>query len=229
VDAQATTSAKRSRERTWWLRTLAVFQSPTSTFAALRDDSSEDADARQEPVLALMWLAGIAGVLAFGATTATLLDASVSTEFLSQPARLDPLEAAVFIFLAGVLYGIAAYWIGGGALHLGLRAAGGAGTYRQARHIVAFAAAPLVLLLVTVWPLRLAVYGGDLFRSGGADDGGADRWAFEAAELTLATWAAALLVLGVRAVHGWSLPRSAGAVVVAVLALFAVGWTFNAV
>jgi hypothetical protein len=51
-------------ERAWWLRTLAVLQAPTPVFAALRDDSQEAAAARQEPVTAIVLLAGIASVLA---------------------------------------------------------------------------------------------------------------------------------------------------------------------
>ncbi len=51
----------RSLQKEWWLRALAVFQSPRGTFAALRDDSVEAAEARQEPIMAIVILAGIAG------------------------------------------------------------------------------------------------------------------------------------------------------------------------
>jgi len=34
-----------------------------------------------------------------------------------------------------------------------------------------FASAPLALSLLLVWPVRLAIYGDDLFRSGGSDTG----------------------------------------------------------
>jgi hypothetical protein len=205
-----------SAEKEWWLRALAVFQSPSAVFAALRDDSKAQADARQEPVLALILLGGIAGVLTTP-TSAGLLD---GPEF-------DGLLAAVVLFLAGGLYGVATYWIGGGALHLGVRAAGGESSYRQARHVLAFAAAPLVLLLLVVWPLRLAVYGGDVFRSGGADEGGAARWVFGAFELGVFAWAASFLVLGVRAVHGWPLVRSLGGIVLALLVLILLGLVFS--
>ena len=41
-------TAEAGLEREWWLRTLAVFASPVSTFAALRDPSGSRADAREE-------------------------------------------------------------------------------------------------------------------------------------------------------------------------------------
>jgi hypothetical protein len=201
-----------SRERAWWLRTLALFRQPSATFAALRDDSPAEAEAREEPVLALALLAGIAGVLATP-TVGDLLDNR----------DRDALVVAVLVFLAGGLYGIATYWLGGGALHVGIRAAGGAGTYRQARHLLAFAAAPVALSLLVVWPLRLVAYGGDLFREGGADEEGAGRWVFEGLEAAFFLWAAALVVVGVRTVHGWPLVRALGAVALAGLALVVLG------
>ena len=207
-----------SAEREWWLRTLAVFQSPRTVFAALRDESREAAEAREEPVLALALLAGMAGVLATP-TVGDLLDSR----------ERDALVVAVLVFLAGSLYGLATYWLGGGALYLGLRAAGGEGTYRHARHLLAFAAAPLALLLLVMWPLRLAAYGGDIFREGGADERGAMPWLFEAAELASFAWAAGLLVYGVRIVYRWPLVRSLGALVLAALALVMLGLVFSVV
>ena len=62
-----------SPERQWWLRVPAVFLSPRSVFAALRNDSPEDVDARAEPVLAIVMLAGIAAALA-SPTARTLYD-----------------------------------------------------------------------------------------------------------------------------------------------------------
>jgi hypothetical protein len=211
----AQSDSPRFREKQWWLRAFAVFTSPTPVFAALRDDSDEAAEARQEPVLALLLLAGIAGVLA----TPTVGD------LLDDPRR-DGLVVAVLMFLAGALYGIATYWLGGGALALGIRAAGGVGSYRQARHLLAFAFAPLALALVVIWPLRLAAYGGDLFRDGGSDESGGARWAFEAVELAFFAWAAALLVLGVKTVHDWPVVRSLGALALAALALICFALVF---
>jgi hypothetical protein len=216
VDARVPAAGQAAPEKEWWLRSLAVFQSPSAVFMALRDDSEKQATARQEPVLALVWLAGIAGVLATP-SRGTLLDNS----------DVDGLLVAVLIFLGGGMYGLATYFLGGGAVYLGARAAGGTGSYRRARHLLAYAAAPLVLLLVVVWPVRLAVYGDDLFRTGGADSTGAGRWLFEAVEAAVFAWAFVLLVLGIRAVHGWRLVRSLGSLVLAALALLAFGVAFS--
>lgn len=207
--------ARGSAQRAWWLRTLAVFSSPASTFAALRDVSDEAATAREEPVLALTLLAGIAGVLATP-TVGGLLD---------DPLR-DPLVVAVVLFLAGGLYGAATYWLGGGALAVGIRAAGGAGSYRQARHLLAFAAAPVALSLLVLWPVRLAAYGEELFHRGGGDEGGAGRWIFAGAEAAFFAWAAVLLVLGVRTVHDWPLVRALGSLALAALALICLALVF---
>ena len=74
-------------------------------------------------------------------------------------------------------------------------------TYRQARHVLAFASAPVALSLLVLWPVRLAVYGEDLFRTGGSDHG-AGNTAFVVLELLFVAWSLALLVLGLRAVRG---------------------------
>ena len=70
--------------------------------------------------------------------------------------------------------------------------------------------APIALSLLLVWPLQLAVYGGDVFRRGGSDDGAGGR-VFDVLELGFAAWSAVLLLVGVRAVHGWTWSRSLGA------------------
>jgi hypothetical protein len=214
VTADAPVAA--SLEKEWWLRTVMVFQSPTAVFRGLRDDSDEAAGARQEPVLALVLLAGIAAILSWSPTTPTLLDR----------AGIDPLLGAVLIFLASGMYGGATYWLGGAALYFGARGAGSRGSYRRARHTLAYAAAPLALSLV-VWPLRIAVFGGDVFRRGGADDEGTGRVIFDALDAAFLAWAIVLLVLGLRAVERWSVLRAlvgvslAGLVVVAVTLVFA--------
>src|ERR687888_134899 len=50
-------------ERAWLARALLVLIDPRPVFAALRDDSEDAARARQEPILALVGLAGIASIL----------------------------------------------------------------------------------------------------------------------------------------------------------------------
>ena len=53
-----------------------------------------------------------------------------------------------------------------------------------------------------------------MFRSGGSDAGTGARL-FEVLELVFVAWTVVLLVLGIRAVHGWTWPRSGLAVAVA--------------
>jgi hypothetical protein len=173
-----------------------VLQSPRSVFAALRDDSDEAAGERQDVAGALVWLAGIAGVLA----------TSVARTLMDDPAR-DWIVVALWAFLAGGLYGFALYYAVGKVLHVALRRLGSRGSFRRARHVLAFAATPLALALVAYWPVRIGVYGAELFRTGGADGRGAGivlAWAFYA----FVVWALALLLVGVRTVHGWSWGRS---------------------
>jgi hypothetical protein len=207
VNARAPATAEVSPERQWWLRTLAIFQSPRPVFAALRNDSEEQAGARQEPVLAIILLAGIAGVLS-ARETGRLLDYW----------EIDLVEVVLLAFLTGGVYAFASYWIGGALLHLGIRAAGGEGSYRRSRHLLAFAAAPLALSLIVVWPVRLAVYGSDSFKRGG-DDEGTGQWIFTAVSIAFAVWATALLVLGVSVVQRWSLGRAAVSIALIALTL----------
>jgi hypothetical protein len=75
---------------------------------------------------------------------------------------------------------------------------------------VAFAAAPLALGLLVLWPLRLAAYGGDPFRAGGAD-AGVDGSALALVELGCALWALGLLVAGARYALGLPSERAIAA------------------
>jgi Yip1-like protein len=192
-----------SLQREWWLRALAVLQSPTAVFAALRDDSNDAAQARQEPILAIVLLAGMAGVLSTTVAGRLLDDRSV-----------DGVSVAVWTFLGGAIYAAVVYWLGGALLHGAGRALGSLGSYRRARHVLGFAVAPLALSLLLVWPVRLAVHGSDVFRTGGEDSGAGDR-VFEALALGSGLWTAGLLVSGMRAVNGWPWPRSLVAVALA--------------
>src|SRR5919205_4278718 len=107
-------------ERAWLLRALLVLIDPRPVFAALRDGSEEAAQARQEPITAIVILAGVASVL-WTPVAGTLLDNR----------ELDGIVVAVWAFVGGAFYGILGYWLGGGAPQLGLRAAGSPGGYRR--------------------------------------------------------------------------------------------------
>jgi hypothetical protein len=194
VNAAAEPRAPSQRE--WWLRTLAIFESPRTVFAALRDDSPEAAEARQEPVLAIVLLAGFAGVLS----------TSLAGRLLDDPDFRGSAAVFAWAFIGGGIYGTAVYWLGGLMVHAFTRGFGGSSSYRQARHIVAFAAAPLALSLLLVWPVRLAIYGGDVFRTGGSDSGIGDK-IFEALVIASFAWTLALVVVGVATVSGLSWPR----------------------
>lgn len=199
-------------EREWWLRVPAVLISPRAVFAALRNEEREDVEARSEPVLALILLAGVA--VALGTHTAGTLYDDV---------EYDALLVAIWAVIAGGIVAFTGYFVFGGALYLGARGLGGMGSFRRARHILAFAAAPLALSLLVLWPVRIAVFGTDLFRRYGSDDGDAGR-VFDALELGFALWAAALLLVGVRTVHGWSWWRSLAAL--GLVALFLTAFAY---
>jgi hypothetical protein len=204
--------AVRETEREWWLRVALVLWSPRAVFAALRDDSDDAAEARGEPILAVIILAGIAGVLA----------TPVTGELLNDP-EFDGLLIAVWAFIAGLIHGVIGYWLLGGLVYLGVSLLGSLGSFRRSRHIVAFAAVPLVLSLV-VWPVRIAVFGDDAFRRGGSDTGLAST-VFDGIEWLVVAWCLALLGVGVRTVHGWGWGRTCGALAIAAapLVLLTVG------
>jgi hypothetical protein len=163
-------------EREWWLRTALVVSAPTAVFVALRDDDRESAASRGEPVLLIILLAGMALALASEAST-----------------RYHGLDLAVWVFLGGGMTGIAAYWAFGALLYGAARALGSHGSYRRARHVLAFASVPLALALA-VAPAGRHVY--------------LTLW------FAFVAWSAVLLVTGVRAVHAWSWQRAAAAAVV---------------
>jgi Yip1 domain len=173
-----------SLQKEWWLRALAVFTSPRGTFAALSDDSPDAAEARQEPIMAIVILAGIAGVLS----------TSLAGRLLDDPNN-DGVNVAVWAFLGGAFYGLLAYW-GGGLLVYAIAAAVRVrASYRQARHIVGLAMAPVALSLIIVWPVRLGIYGEDVFRTGGSDTGAGDEL-FELLVVGSFAWSFALVALG---------------------------------
>jgi Yip1 domain len=169
----------------WWRRGLLVLRAPRDVFTALRDDSAETAAGRQDVVVALVFFAGIA--LALGVGGADLRD-------------LDVFDGIVWIFASGVALGFACYWLFGSALAFVVRRLGARGSPRQARHVLAFACAPL-LLAIPAWLI------------------------FPPLLIALALWSLALLLLGLREVYGWSVGRAAAAAVLSLiwLAALAVG------
>jgi hypothetical protein len=197
----ATTRERPSGVRDWWLRLLLVLQRPRPVFVALRDESRESLSDRTEQVLLIVWLAGIAYAVA-----------SPTASHLMDDADYDGLLVAVWAFIAGGIVGGFAYFLLGALLHVGVRALGSQGTYRRSRQVLAFACVPLVLSLVLV-PVRLALYGEDVFRSGGSD-AGSGAHVFAVLDYGFALWAFGLLVVGIRSVHGWTWRRAVSAVAI---------------
>ena len=199
-----------SPDRAWWLRVPAVLFSPRPVFFALREEDPDDVVARSEPVLLLVWLAGAASVLA-SPTASGLLD---NPDY-------DPALLAVWTFIAGGLYGAVGYFVAGFSLYFGSMLLGSTGNFRRERQILAFALVPLALSFLLLVPVRLALYGGDTFRDGGADEG-AGEMVLLVAQLGFGAWSVGLLVVGMQVVHGWSWPRSLAAVGAALALLAAV-------
>ena len=154
----------RADEWVWLQRAVFVLVRPGEVFQAMCDDSDSAARARSEAVLALVILSGIATVL-WTPVAGTLMDVKGAHAG-------DGLDVALWAFFTGGLYGTVFYFVGGLVLYALTRVVGGI-TYRQARHVLAFASAPVALSLLVIWPLRL-----------------------------FAAWSLALLVVGLRAVRG---------------------------
>lgn len=190
-------------ERSWWLRAPAVLVAPRAVFVSLRDESEEAVEARQEPLTAIAGLAGISAVLGTPVARSLLNDFDFSVSLIP-----------VWAFFGGMVYAFAVYWLGGGLLFGAARRFGGLGSYRRARSVLALSWTPLALALFTLWPIRIAIYGQDLFRTGGTDWGPGDR-TFGALLYFAFAWSAVLLVIGVRSVHGWSWGRSLATVALA--------------
>jgi hypothetical protein len=190
-------------DRSWWQRAPLVLVAPRAIFASLRDDDEDSADARQEPLFTIAVLASIAVVLASPTFRRMLNDPSV-----------DLILVPVLAFIAGSLYAVVTYWLGGGLLYGASRRLGSYGDYRRSRQLLALASTPLAVALLVFWPIRIAVYGENLFRTGGDDYGRGDS-VFGAVFLGFVAWSVLLLLIGVRSVHGWSWARSAGAVALA--------------
>lgn len=186
---------------------------PRAIFVSLRDESDESIESRQEPIITVVGLAGIGAVFGTPVARQLLNDPSMSVALIP-----------VWAFFGGVVYAVAFYWIGGALLFGASRRLGSNGSWRRSRQVLALASAPLALTLFTLWPIRIAVYGENLFRTGGNDYGRGDT-IFGAIFYAAIAWAFWLLVVGVRSVHGWTYARAAAAIamgaVVPVLILLA--------
>lgn len=200
------TEQPESLERESWARLRLVLTSPTQAFAGLADDSSEAADARQEPLLAVLFVSGIGMFLSLIALEPPY----------DRYTAFSGVTLVLQCILGGALVGISNFWFGGALVFLGTRGLGAESGYRLARHIAGLATLPFVLELVLVWPVRLALYGGDIFRAGGADEGaGGD--AFLGIDALFLVWTLALVLIAVRTTQRWPWGRSAAAFGVASL------------
>ncbi len=155
-------------------------------FAALRDDDEIDVLARSEPILAIVILAGVAGILLTPAWGTYLDDES-----------LDGITLFVVTFIGGLFYGTVGYYVLGLAVWLGCRGVGVETRVRKARQPVAFAATPFVLSLLVTLPAILLLFGDDWFHTGGSD-AGLGRAVVDGICLGLALWSLGLLAYGLR-------------------------------
>lgn len=146
-------------------------------FERLRDESPVEEGERSELVAGLAFAAGLAVALAAGG---------------DQLRELDALDSLVWVFVTGVAFGFAVYWIGGWSLGFVTRRLGARGSRRLARHVLAFSFAPLALALV-VWLIYPPLL------------------------LGLAAASIALLVVGLRDVYDWTIARAAAAVGLAIV------------
>jgi hypothetical protein len=133
-----------------------VLSRPTQVFTALRDGSDASASDRQDVVVGLAFVGGVAAAL--GSARGALDD-------------LDVLETIVWVIVTGFAYGFIGYWVLGWALSFVVPRLGGGGTRRLTRHVLAFSLSPLVfalvawlifdplLLLLAAWSLVLLVIG----------------------------------------------------------------------
>ena len=172
--------------RQWWRRVPRLLTRPSEVFVALQDDDEVDVDARSEPILAIVLVAGMAGIL-LTPTWGTLIDDE----------SLDWMVLAVVTFIGGLFYGTAGYFLLGVGVWLGARAVGLETRGRTARQLVGFAALPFALSILVTVPAIMLAFGTDWFRTGGSDDG-TGRTVVVSLGLALALWSVGLLALGLR-------------------------------
>ncbi len=186
AEALSGSDAAQARVRAWWRLVPRVLTRPTEVFVALRNDDETDVDARSEPILAIVIVAGMAAMLLTPAW-GTLLDEE----------SLDWIVLAVVTFIGGLFYGSAGYFLLGLVVWLGVRGVGLDARGRKARQLVGFAALPFALSIVVTLPATVLAFGYDWFRTGGSDEG-AGRVIILAFAFVLALWSLGLVAVGLR-------------------------------
>ena len=147
--------------RRWWRLVPRILTRPTEVFVALRDDEDVDVDARSEPILAIVIVAGMAGILLTPAW-ATLIDDGVAR--LDRDRRRSPSSAGCSTERRAT--SCSASSCGWARVRSVSRLAS-----RTARQVVGFAALPFALSFVVTVPAVLVAFGYDWFHTGGSDDG----------------------------------------------------------
>jgi hypothetical protein len=178
--------AGEAAARAWWRRVPRVVTAPRSVFAALADTDDVDVDARSEPVLLIVILAGMATIILTPAWGTVMDDGTV-----------DGLVLLVLTFIGGLFYGTAGYFLLGLALWLGAKAVGVDARFRVARQVVAFAAVPVALSALVVVPAIAIRFGWDWFRTTGSDTHAA-RSVVVGVGLAFMAWSLALVAVGLR-------------------------------
>ncbi len=188
ADAEALSGSDlaQAHVRRWWRLTPRVLTAPRDVFVALRNDDETDVEARSEPILLIVIVAGMAAMLLTPAWGRLLDEES-----------LDALVLAVITFVGGLLYGAFGYFLLGLVVWLGLRGVGVETSARKARQVAAFAALPFALSILVTVPAIVLGFGTDWFRTGGSD-AGAGRAVVVGLGLILGIWSLALLGLGLR-------------------------------
>lgn len=214
ADAEALrgSEAAQAHVRRWWRLVPRILTHPSEVFVALRDDDEVDVDARSEPILAIVIVAGMAGILLTPAW-GTLMDEE----------SLDWIVLAVVTFIGGLFYGAAGYFLLGLVVWVGARAVGLESRGRTARQLVGFSALPFALSFLVTVPAVLVGFGYDWFRTGGSDDG-TGRVIVLGVGFALAVWSLGLLALGLRTTFELPWRGVAGALALAavIIAAFAV-------
>jgi hypothetical protein len=210
--ARAGSDEAQARVRAWWRLLPRMLTRPSAVFVALREDDEVDVEARSEPILLIVLLAGMAGILLTPAWSTLLDDQS-----------LDWLVIGVITFIGAIFYGTAGYFLLGFVVWLGSRGVGLDARARPARQLVAFSAVPFALSLVVTAPAIVLGFGYDWFRTGGSD-AGTGRAVVIGVAFVLALWSVGLLALGLRTTFRlpWQGVVGALALAAVIVAAFAV-------